>query len=159
MSILAENLGCCAEVRVFLERWDPRSVGDTVRYVLAARVMKVAVVPPSEWLAEPRRFRVEEGPAPIRTTPDVPAEPTEPSDPYYPQGPGHLLGEYGPGARGLVLAERRDDAGAVWWFVLMSGRTPPLSTPYRAYPHDTRAREVVDTVFPTDRVGWMRAGG
>jgi hypothetical protein len=136
----AVQYGCCAETHLLIEYYRPEVRGDTVRYRLHHRILGSAeTVPPTRFLARPRRFTVAQDRYTLRYSPEIGAE-----EGVW-EGHGNASAEYGRGARGVALAEATDATGRVWWYVLMDGRTPPLDASPEGWPEEA----------PQDRLGWM----
>jgi hypothetical protein len=142
-SLRVIHQGCCGDTYLGAEYLRPVRSGDTVRYRAFRRVdATYAMRMPERLMDAPRRFTVRNEGYLLRTTPAIVTADVE--DGW--EGHGNALAVYGPGARGIALAEQADSTGRVWWFVKMDGRTPPTSGMVEA-----------DTQQPvtTDRLGWM----
>ena len=135
--------GCCGDPYLGAEYLRPVRMGDTVRYQAFRRVDATnAMRMPERLMDAPRRFTVRNEGYLLRTTPAIVTAEVE--DGW--QGHGNALAVYGPGARGIALAEQADSTGRVWWFVKMDGRTPPTSS---------MVEDLTEQPVTTDRLGWM----
>lgn len=142
-SLRVVQQGCCGDTYLGVEYLRPVRRGDTVRYETFHRVAGTyGLRKPGRLLDEPRRFTVRNEGYLLRTSPAI----VTADEPDGWPGHGNGLAAYGPGARGIALAEQADSTGRVWWFVKMDGRTPPRDAMVR---FDGAPR------VTTDRLGWM----
>lgn len=145
VSLRTVHYGCCSDPEWTLEYLRPARSGDTVRYEPYRRVMgRAEMEMPARFLAQPRRFTVENDPYLLRAEPRI----DDAEDNAWPSWPGrgNAVAEYSRGARGTALAERTDSTGRVWWFVRIDGATPP---------RDAQIIDDPESRVPMDRLGWM----
>jgi hypothetical protein len=149
LSFRSVHYGCCGDPYWSIEYFAPAPRGDTVRYVAYRTVLGRAEMEiPDVFLPAARRFRVLNDGYLLRDAPRVVDASGEDDWPGWP-GRGNSLAEYPRDARGVALAERRDETGRVWWFVRMDGATPPREAELPEGPVHGEHRP------PLDRLGWM----
>jgi hypothetical protein len=143
------HAGCCGDPGLMIEYFAPAPVADTIRFERVHRIFDVehAVPPAAERrLPQAQHFTVGRGGAVLRASPSAQDTPGPPAEGVG----GNELARYGGGARGFALADATGADGALWWYVVMDGRTPPESATYDFGPeaHGDRAPQ-------PDRVGWI----
>ena len=79
---------------------------------------------PSEYDIEPILFEVKNEMYYLRLAPVIDNEKMN----YEINIKGNVIAEYGLGAKGYALAEKKDDTGRIWWFVIMLNNNLPIKS-------------------------------
>jgi hypothetical protein len=149
LSFRTVHFGCCGDSGITIEYFRPVLSADTVRFQRHHQIFDVeyGVRPqPDRHFPLARHFVVASSGAVLRASPAN----VETARQAEGGAEGNTLAEYGEGARGFALADAVDDAGTVWWYVVMDGRTAPT----RAVLGPNHGREA-GAGAAADQVGWM----
>jgi hypothetical protein len=146
-TIVTRSGWCCASGIGEFNLYKPREESGVVSYRLTQSIREYNGVKMPEKRMEPKRFQVMEPRYRLRIAPLID---DKPYPDYQSNDPGaivigNVLAEFKKGDKGLAIAEKVDDTGRMWWFVIMDPSTETEYWQFHLYD-DEKSRYTM---------GWM----
>lgn len=106
-----------------IETYSPVMINDQYEYLVSSKIcfIEYTEFPTSFNMKLP--FVINNNKYNLRLSPRIDHD-TE----YFEGRKGNIIAEYSKGAKGIALAERTDDTGRIWWFVMMHNNVMPQNT-------------------------------
>ena len=115
------NYACCGDMRHFIEEYVPSLKNGKLSYVLAYRVLvDVRTKLPQTFFDDHIIFEVARDKCSLRTEPIIDDEVFETEWGY---AKGNAIASYPPGSVGKAISSFHDNAGNIWWLVIMNPST------------------------------------
>jgi hypothetical protein len=129
LSLTIHNYACCMGQYDHIYKFEPSQTNNSFDYKKSYDIaFFVETTSPTEYFKDKIHFTVENETYTLRAEPLIDNETTKFIDVVN----GNILATYTKGATGYAIAEKIDDTGRIWWYVIMDNKLPPKNTSFYA---------------------------
>ena len=114
MLVFFEQYGCCDDLHNYIQQWTLVTNDQSIRIYESEKTHYLNQTEIPECFDLSIKFEVLNTPYSLRATPEIVNGEFD-----YDYNKGNIIAEFGKGDFGIAYAQKEDDTGRVWWFVIM----------------------------------------